>query len=75
MARTEVVCHPELRNHDIEPGEDRGESSDSASSRLLGLWGRSSEELSAPGEDKQWERHITNLRPKYLVCLTIGTGG
>jgi hypothetical protein len=66
----------DTKMYDLELGEDsHGEGpSDSPSRGLLRDMDRSSLEIHTSGDDEGLVCR-RNMRPKHLICLTIGTGG
>jgi hypothetical protein len=63
--------------HNVDAGEDRrgGESSRSVSSSLPRQWDRPTIDVYNLGEEEHPEEQSRSVGPKYLICLTIGTGG
>lgn len=72
MAEAEPAVNTLSRNIDAGNDQYKGESSGLALSCFPGQWDQISTELDVLDEDGQTER---SMRPKHLICLTIGTGG
>jgi hypothetical protein len=74
MAKTENGLDNQM--YDLEIGENSHgeESSDSASSSLLRNMDRPSLEIGT-SDDDEGTTSRRNMRPRHLICLTIGTGG